>query len=109
MNSKVLIYLLGIFFCILPEKLQTEHKENQLSYNQWQVVYYFNCVLSVIYYFVLGHLGATVVKRLPSAQGVIRRYGVEPHIRLLRYEPASSSPTHPAVFPFPLAVSISVK
>ena len=49
--------------------------------------------------FNMGRLGGTAVGRLPSAQGVIRRYGIEPHIGLLRCEPASSSPTPPACAP----------
>ena len=45
--------------------------------------------------FIQGRLGSTAVKRLPSAQG----YGIETHIRLLHYEPASPSPTPPACVP----------
>ena len=48
---------------------------------------------------ILGRLGGTVVKRLPSAQGVIPVLWIEPHISLLRWEPASSSPTPPACVP----------
>ena len=42
-----------------------------------------------------GALGGAVVKRLPSAQGVIPAFQnrVQSHIGLLRWEPASSSPT----------------
>ena len=54
-------------------------------------------------------MGSAVVKRLPSAQGMILAFRIESHIGLLRWEPASSSPTPPAVFPLSLAVSLSHK
>ena len=47
----------------------------------------------------MGHLRGIAVKHLPSAQGVIWRYGIEPHIRLLCHEPASTSPSPPACVP----------
>ena len=43
--------------------------------------------------------GAWVAQRLSvclQLRACSRRYGIEPHIRLLRYEPASSSPPPPA-------------
>ena len=54
----------------------------------------------------MGRLGGTVVERLPSAQGMIPAFWDEAHIRLLRWESASSSPLPLLVFPLSLAVSL---
>ena len=47
----------------------------------------------------MGRLGGSVVKHLPSAQGVIPAFWDQAPHRLLRWEPASSSPTPPACVP----------
>ena len=88
----------------LKIKIKTEVTEYGYYPPKWSIWKYIKQIISIAY---LGKKiidrGAQVAQRLSVClwlRAWSRCYGIEPHIRLLRYEPASSSPTPPACVPY---------